>query len=321
MRQATSRGLGALVDRARPEDSGVTDIVFRVVVRRDLDQQALEALARVGASYISGHSGRGHASSSVLVRADSDEAARRKIEAALGEHAFISEARAMPVFVYARVLREARRAFEVAAGKDERVGGVVEDEKAGELEVYFELAPGDVDRAFNEARGLYARIANSAGVGVPDPLEMRVSGFEALMTQPSQARERLAHAHDLQVREEHGLAVVPAQTACEVLIREVLQTLVQPHVTDDLFPWTLERIRQYTLNDRQTQDLWSRVAGSTIQDQDFWSSYKSHLELRNRIFHHGESATAEEATASVTTAEALIDYVEQATGAGPPPET
>jgi hypothetical protein len=128
------------VDRLRHEDGGVTDVIFRVVVRRDLDQAALGALARIGASYISGHSGPGFTSSSILVRADSEEAARREIEAALGEHAFISEARAMPVFVYAPVLPEARLAFELAAGEDERVGGVTEDEMTGELAAYFELA-------------------------------------------------------------------------------------------------------------------------------------------------------------------------------------
>jgi hypothetical protein len=297
----------------------VANIVYRVVVRRSLDAQALEALARVGATYISGHGGPGYESSSILVHADSDEAARGKIGAALGEHALTSEARAMPVYVYAPVQPEARHAFELAAGHDQRVGGVVEDETAGELEVYFELAPGDVDRAFNEARGLYSRVAQAAGVPVPDPLEMRMSGFETLMEEQSQARVRLGHAHELHAREEHALAVVVAQTACEVLIREVLPTLVQPHLTDNVFPWVLERIRQYTLNDRQTQDLWSRVAGSAIQDQRFWAPYKRHLDLRNRILHRGETATAADAAESLATAEALLDYVEQATGTAPPP--
>jgi hypothetical protein len=297
----------------------VSNIVYRVVVRRGLDAQAREALARVGATYISGHGGPSYESSSILVHADSDEAARGKIGAALGDHAFVSEARAMPVYVYAPVLPAARHAFELAAGHDPRVGGVVEDETTGELEVYFELPPGDVDRAFNEARGIYGRVAEAASVPVPDPLEMRMSGFETLMEQQSQARVRLGHAHELHLREEHALAVVVAQTACEVLIREVLPTLVQPHLTDNVFPWALERIRQYTLNDRQTQDLWSRIAGSAIQGQNFWAPYTRHLDLRNRIVHRGDTATAHEAAESLSTAEALIDYVEQATGIAPPP--
>jgi hypothetical protein len=296
----------------------MADIIFRIVVRRDLDEDALQALAGVGATYISGHSGPGYASSSILVRAEDEEEARRRIEAALGARAYISEARAMPVFVYAPVIPEARQAFELAAGDDERVGGVIEDEVTGELETYFELPPADIDRTFNMARGLYQRIADGAGVPVPEPLEMRMSGFEALMTQRSEARERLAHANELHERGEHALAVVVAQTACEVLIRDVLPTLVQPHVSDDLFPWALERIRQYTLNDRQTQDLWARVAGSPIQEQGFWQAYKAHLDLRNRVVHRGEAAAVEDATQSLATTEALIGYVELAIGAAPP---
>jgi hypothetical protein len=42
----------------------------------------------------------------------------------------------------------------MAAAEETRVGGVVEDETTGRLEVYFELDPGNVQRAFNEARGL-----------------------------------------------------------------------------------------------------------------------------------------------------------------------
>src|SRR5687767_4218323 len=77
---------GALRSEDR-ETAGVADIVYRVVVRRGLDAQALEALARFGATYISGHGGPGYESSSILVHADSEEQARDKIEAALGEHA------------------------------------------------------------------------------------------------------------------------------------------------------------------------------------------------------------------------------------------
>jgi NAD(P)-dependent dehydrogenase (short-subunit alcohol dehydrogenase family) len=56
--------------------------------------------------------------------------------------------------VLARARSEPRSAFEMAAGEETRVGGVVEDETTGRLEVYFELDPGNVQRAFNEARGL-----------------------------------------------------------------------------------------------------------------------------------------------------------------------
>src|ERR1035437_2874370 len=148
---------------ARQESHAMTDAVWRLVVARAIDNAALEALAREGATYVSGHSSPGDTSSWLLVRAEDEAAPRSAIERALGEQAFIREARAMPVFVHAPIVPDARSAFEMAAGEETRVGGVVEDETTGGLEVYFELPPGDVDRVFNEARGLYERIANSAG--------------------------------------------------------------------------------------------------------------------------------------------------------------
>jgi len=154
----------------------------------------------------------------------------------------------MPLFVYAPVLREARHAFELAAGEDQRVGGVIEDEATGQLEVTLELEP----RRRGIQRGARPVSPHRSGCRrpVPDQLQMTVSGFETLMTQSSEARGRLVHARELQKAHEYAVTVVVAQTACEVLIREVLPALVQPHVTDDLFPWALERVRQYTLNDR-----------------------------------------------------------------------
>jgi hypothetical protein len=79
----------------------MTNVIWRVVVSRDIDAAARDALAREGASYISGHGGPGYTSSSLLVRAENEAAARNAITRALGERAFIREARAMPVFVHA----------------------------------------------------------------------------------------------------------------------------------------------------------------------------------------------------------------------------
>jgi HEPN domain-containing protein len=305
--------------QARQTSSGsVIGPVWRVVVVGKIDDQASAALEQAGATYISGHSGPGRTSSSFLVRAEDEAAARKTVADALPDTAFVQEARAMPVYVQAPISEQGRSAFE-AAGRDPRVGGVVEDETTGELEVYFELAPGDVDRAFNEARGLYKRIADAAGIPVPDPLEMTMSGFDALLDQSSHARQRLGEAQRLFDRGDDALAVVVAQTACEVLINDVLVSLVQPHVTDEVWPWVAGRVRSFTLIDDQTKDLWRRVAGSSIQDQPFWPEYRRHVTRRNAVLHRGESVSTSDAQKSLDVAEALIGYVEKALGAAPPP--
>jgi HEPN domain-containing protein len=301
-------------------DGAMSEVVWRVVVARGIDNEDREALARLGASYISGHSGPGYVSSSILVWARDEEQARRKIADALGlGDALIREARAMPVYVYAPISPEAREAFEQAAGDDGPIGGVIEDESTGELQVYFELSPGDPGRAFREARGVYRQTVESAGLPMPDALEMSMSGFETLIDERVRALARLSRAVGLVRDGEHDLAVVVAQTACEVLIREVLTTLVEVRVDDrELQPWLLERVRYFSLNDDQTRDLWSRLAGSRIQEQAFWPEYKAHVDRRHRVVHRGDTVTPEDADASLRAAGSLLAYVEAALGPVPP---
>jgi HEPN domain-containing protein len=296
----------------------MSHIIWRVVVTRDIDAAAREALATVGATYISGHSRPGFTSSSLLVRAPDEAAARRAIESALGERAFIREARAMPVFVYAPIAAEAKSAFEAAAGEDERVGGVVEDESAGTFDVYFELQPGNAERAFNEARGIYERVAAAAGLAVPEPLELTMSGFETLMVQATRDRQLLDRARKLLEAGEHELAVILAQTASEVLVADALRSLAEPHATDELRPWLLSRLKSFTLIDDPTRDLWNRLTSSRIQDEAFWRNYTAHVRRRNAIVHNGERVDQSAAEASLQAASALFDYVERAIGAAPP---
>ena len=299
----------------------MTDVVWRVVVARDVDEVALEALAREGATYISGHSGAAGASSSLLVRAENETEARSAIERALGEHAFIREARAMPVFVHAPIEPDARVAFERAAGEDERVGGVVEDESTGGLEVYFELPPADVDGLFNQARGLYERIARTAGVPAPDPLEMTLSGFEALMVQATRDRQLIDRARELVDRGQHELGVILAQTACEVLVADALRSLIHPHLSDQLRPWLLGRVKSFTLLDDPTRRLWNDLTGRVIQDQPFWAGYKAHVERRHGVVHAGDRVDAAAARSSLDAAVALFNYVERCIGGAPPPSS
>ncbi len=198
---------------------------------------------------------------------------------------------------------------------------MVEAEPTGELEVYFELPPGNIDRVFNEARGLYARVAEAAGLTVPEPLEMTLSGFEALMVQASRDRQLLDRAQELEDRGEHELAVILAQTACEVLVADALRSLLHAHVSDELRPWLLARVKSFALIDDATRELWNRITGSVIQDQAFWAPYKAHVKRRHRIVHDGDRVDSDGAQSSLEAAAAMFDYVERAIGSARPPDS
>lgn len=297
----------------------MTEPIWRVVVAQEIDDEAREALTRIGAVHISGHSMRGLESNTLLVRADTEELARERIRDALGQNVVIREARLTPAIVYAPIPPEAIRVFQEAAGEDERVGGVIENEETGEAEVYFELIEGGFERALNEARGLYRRFMEAAGLEVPEDLELTISGFEVFMSMATRDRQLLERARELLAREEFDLSVVLAQTASEVLIADTLRGLLSSHVSDELQVWLLARIRQFSLNDDSTRDLWDRVTGTHISGEDFWEDYKRHVKRRHLIVHEGARASQEDAQASVAAAADLFTYVERMIGQLPNP--
>jgi HEPN domain-containing protein len=297
----------------------MTDHMWRVVVAREIDAAANDALRAEGVTHISGHSAAGLESNSLILRAEDEERARAAIERALGEDVPIRESKLMPVFVHALVEPAARAAFEEAAGEDARIGGVIEDETTGSLEVYFELDGGSVDRAFNEARGLYVRVVEAAGLEVPDGLEYRMSGFEVLLSQATRDRQLLDRARELFEQHEHELAVIVAQTACEVLVADAIRNFLQPHASDALQGWLIKRIRSFTFMDDPTKDLWERITRSRVQGQDFWDDYLDHVRRRNWIAHQGILISEGEAEASLDAATALFDYVERMIGNIPTP--
>lgn len=295
--------------------------VWRVEVARALDDEAHAALKAERATHVSGRSSPGMVSSTILVRATDEEAARAAITRALGEQAFIKSVVQTPVFVTAPVSDEARRAFEDAAGRYETVGGVVEDENEGSLEVYFKLPYDNVENLLVRTASLYTEIAEEAGLPVPEDLkaQMAFSGMDVLLFQATRDRELLDRAHELQRDGEHDLAVIVAQTACEVLIEDAVRSLTQSHVSDELWPWFLDRTRSFTLRDDPTRSLWLIVSGDDINKQPFWREYGEHVKRRNAIVHGGGTVDRQSAAKSLKAADALFDHVHGILKDLPPP--
>lgn len=292
--------------------------VWRVVVAQELERADRERLRAVGAIPVSGHSSPGYFSSSLLVRADDEEAARASIRSALGESVIIREARLTPVFVHAPIPEALRDAFQDAAGEDERIGGVVELEDSGEFETFFVLSADNIDRAIDEARELYNSVCEAAGQPVPSELPMTVSGYEGFFIPVPRDRQLVERAQEFFDAGEYELAVVLAQTACEVLIADAMRSLLQAHVSDEVRPWMLGRTRTFALTDDPTRELFNRITDTKIQEQDWWTGYKDHVKRRHQIVHVGARIERVHAQASLDAADSLYGFVEQTAGSAPP---
>lgn len=149
------------------------------------------------------------------------------------------------------------------------------------------------EEAIEEAGYKYRKIRESAALVSGETL---VLGY----TSPSwenPARRVDKEAHELLRQDRCELAVIRAQTGCELHIAEALVALLRkqhPHADVD----ALVR-RPATLRDKQSKALLELLTGQRVQDQNWWTDYVDHLKRRNAIVHEGLAVTHADAQASI----------------------
>lgn len=213
--------------------------------------------------------------------------------------------------MYAPVEAEDSQRLATAIRPEDQASLIEEEAPEHRFEICFELPQMPVDQVFAEARNRYGAICERAGVALPEPLEMTAAGFEVFLEDQRRDSELLDRANDLVAQGHHDLAVIVAQTACEVLVADAMRAVARGHASDELYPWLLQRVGSYTLIDNQTRKLWNALSATSIQQEPWWSEYREHVRRRNQIVHEGQRVDVEAARASLAAARALFEYVEQ----------
>lgn len=115
-------------------------------------------------------------------------------------------------------------------------------------------------------------------------------------------------------KELHGegradVAIVTAQTACEVYAEVAIREMLRARKLGEFEAVIPELLNSYSLTDRRGQQVFHALTGKSIQRSDLWPGYKAHVELRNRIVHRGVEPTVDEASDSIAIAEAFHELV------------
>ena len=181
------------------------------------------------------------------------------------------------------------------------------DGSDGETELWVDV---DADDS-QEAAGAGARIVGEAGAiaGVRD-----VAGTALLGMWPPGFVESPWHvlrreANDLLAAGQYDFAVVRAQTSLELYLRAA-QAEVCRRRFGDASPLVVKHMRA-TLRDDRTLDLLEALTGQRPNDgsQDWWPSYKLHLQRRHAIVHEGVSVTEEQASDSLAAVDACRGWM------------
>lgn len=132
-----------------------------------------------------------------------------------------------------------------------------------------------------------------------------------LLNNPRDPRhlELIALARQLCDEDKPDLAVVAAQTACEVYAEVAIRDLLKARELGEFEEVIPELLTGYSLMDRRGQRVFHALTGESIQRSELWASYKAHVERRNLVVHRGKQITADQADDSINVAEAFHEYI------------
>ena len=171
----------------------------------------------------------------------------------------------------------------------------------------------DVDRARDAVIDRYQRLRRVAGL---DAEPARVVSLE----RPTRKGRSKRRKHGLEIRlmdeatrvlnsESHfEWAVVLAQTACEVYVRNILERRAA-QLGDAAIKKVLGLPGTNLANER-VRSTFHKMTGYTPPDgSEWWREYQAHAQRRHRIVHAGARITRQDAEASIEAAKTMIHFL------------
>lgn len=270
--------------------------------------------------WVSGHGSAGQRSATIWVRAPDAASAEHALQSELSKSLEVDPS--APLFV---VLAATRLAYSVSIGIPEEdagaldrvlaerrretgsIGGLIATEpSAGLVELTID-ADVETDQGAEEAAlADYRQLRAAAGLPPADPSYTNV--YPPWRPDRQRHRELSDRAQALLDGSEWSLAVMIAQAAIEVLVRQVVEDRLRARRLGGLRAH-LNRYRA-SLQEQQTRKLWLELTNDEIGRSQAWKPYLEHVDRRNQLVHEGLELDEPGATASITAVRLMIEHIE-----------
>jgi hypothetical protein len=99
----------------------------------------------------------------------------------------------------------------------------------------------------------------------------------------------------------YELAVIVAQTACEILVEQTIASRVKG----------LNPQQTFNLHNKKTRKLYKSATADDIEKVHFWPQYGPHAIRRHEAVHRGRRVGPAEAQESLAVATQFVDHVEK----------
>lgn len=174
------------------------------------------------------------------------------------------------------------------------------------LEIYVEAV--DLDAVQREAERLYGLMRQEGGL---PPKAPRVIGLFGTDGRDPPWLFFFDEANAMLEQQRYEAAVVTAQVACEIEVRAAVEEAAQAP-EGSLARMAIDAPRSYSLIDRRAREIFKVVLEVSPTSEPFWEGYRDHVGRRNNVLHAGARVTRDDAVASVSTAEDMVDWVQAA---------
>jgi hypothetical protein len=160
------------------------------------------------------------------------------------------------------------------------------------------------EEASEEATWSLSKIRKAAGLAAAPS---QVLGYISPQWRKNAAGHMGKEAAGLLRQGRDALAVIRAQTACELLVAETFEKLLASKYPDVRSENLIRR--PANLTDKTSLALMQLLTGRRIQDETWWSGYAEHRKRRNAIIHEGVAIAHEDAQASIATMNDLHEWL------------
>jgi hypothetical protein len=185
------------------------------------------------------------------------------------------------------------------------------EQDTGKAELELAFPDGDLEAATKRGIDTYARIREIASLPA-NPDAEPTGAFRFNVSGGGRAYDFLWDAEDLYDENRLEIAIVAAQTTCEVLVRVELEALVAEGIAS--VPIDVADFTAWSMRTAAGQLLFHAATGEDLHAQPWWPQYDAHVIRRNNVVHRGAEVTRSQARTSLDAMWSFIDYVRGVAG-------
>lgn len=143
-----------------------------------------------------------------------------------------------------------------------------------------------------------------------EPGRLVLTGHPAQLVVARQWTILLETAERLFDAGEHGVAVIVATTACEVVAERAVTKAFTTKKVPELEGPVTEFLASYSLKNDKTRDLYNVLTGDDMgKTMKFWEGYTKLVKQRNEVAHEGKRVDKADARRDIDSAKLFVEHV------------